>query len=444
MLYGTDFATDAAVLQRRWDDTQTLLDVLKQDCNANAVNDLKHSLMQVRDISTTLRNCENGVVLDDIQLFEVKNFSILCTRIRKQVAVLKLDRIVEIGDFSDIVKLLDPDGTGVPHFYVYDSYDSRLPQIRRELRALQAKNDGESRNPHLAELWRLNAEIENGVRANLSETLRASAAQLVEALEKTGHLDILLAKAGLASDNGLCKPEISENIDFKGLFNMRLRDLLKAQQSDFQPVDIKAGQGLCLITGANMAGKTVLLKSLGTAQLMAQFGFFVPARKADIPLVDDVVFCIGDEQDEMNGLSSFASEILKINGIIERIKNEKLLVLIDEPARTTNPVEGMAMVKAVAGFLSRRDSFSFITTHYSGLDVDCRRLRVRGLRDDIETIDGINPQNINRYIDYTLVEDNSENVPHEAMRIAEIFGFDGEVLENAKEFLGKQSGKQLR
>ena len=444
ILYNTDFSADPMALQKQWDDTEFLLRTLKQDCDTGAVRSLGHSLMQVRDISTTLRNCGNGVVLDDIQLFEIKNFSMLCSKIRADVETLDLNRIVDIGDFTHVVSLLDPDRTGVPHFYIYDSYDSRLPQIRRELRALQAGNAGGTENPRLAELWQQNADMENDIRTKLSETLQPFAGQLVDTLQKIGDFDILLAKARLAMNENLCKPAVSEKVDFQGLFNMRLRNLLKEQQLEFQPVDIESDHGLCLVTGANMAGKTVLLKSLGTAQLMAQFGFFVPARKADIPLVDDVVFCIGDEQDEMNGLSSFASEILKINGIIERAKTERLLVLVDEPARTTNPVEGMAIVKAVAVFLSHRNSFSFMTTHYSGLNVDCKKLRVRGLRKDIEDLETVTPQNINSFIDYTLVEDSSENVPREAIRIAEIFGFDRNVLENAKEFLGKQSGKQLR
>lgn len=170
--------------------------------------------------------------------------------------------------------------------------------------------------------------------------------------------------------------------------------------------------------------------------MLAQFGFFVPAQEATITLMDKVVFCIGDEQNEMNGLSSFASEILKINEVVQESDRRKMLVLIDEPARTTNPTEGKAIVQAIASIMNRRDSYCLITTHYSQLGIDCRKLRVKGFA-DTEITGTITPQNINQYMDYTLQEDNSDSVPHEALRIAEILNCNPELITTAKNFMEK-------
>ena len=183
-----------------------------------------------------------------------------------------------------------------------------------------------------------------------------------------------------------------------------------------------------------MAGKTVLLKTVGIAQMMAQFGFFVPAATAETTLFDDVVFCIGDEQNEMNGLSSFASEIIKISDTVSRAASERLLILIDEPARTTNPIEGKAIVQSVATLLEKRPSTTLITTHYSQLGLDCRRLRVKGFVEDMADIP-LSPENINRFMDYSLLPDNSDEVPQEALRIATILGCNNELLETAKGLL---------
>lgn len=183
-----------------------------------------------------------------------------------------------------------------------------------------------------------------------------------------------------------------------------------------------------------MAGKTVLLKSIGLAQMMFQFGFPVPATSCCLDPVDDVVFCIGDEQNEMNGLSSFASEITRISEILNRSEREHLLVLIDEPARTTNPVEGKALVQALVSIMNSRNSFTLVTTHYSQLGIACRRLRVKGFVEDL--VDKpLTAQNINRYIDYSLVPDDSDEVPHEALRIAEMLSCHPELLSAAREFL---------
>ena len=170
---------------------------------------------------------------------------------------------------------------------------------------------------------------------------------------------------------------------------------------------------------------------------MVQFGFFVPAAEASAPLFEDVVFCIGDEQNEMNGLSSFASEIIKISDTVTRASSERLLILIDEPARTTNPIEGKAIVQAVATMLEREHSSTLITTHYSQLGLSCRRLRVKGFVEGMADIP-LSPENINRFMDYSLLPDDSDEVPKEALRIAAILQCNSELLNTAQQFLNQK------
>ena len=250
-------------------------------------------------------------------------------------------------------------------------------------------------------------------------------------MEQMAYADFLLAKADLAIRWELSQPEIGESIVYKDLVNPRLQERNEKAHLRYQPVDIALPQGVCLITGANMAGKTVLLKSVGTAQLMAQCGMYVPANKATIRLVEGVVSSIGDEQDEMNGLSSYASEIIKISHIIDTCRSHEMLVLIDEPARTTNPVEGKALVQAIIKILNPMRSITLITTHYGQLGAQCRKLRVKGFVEDMSDVP-LTPQSINRFIDYSLTEDQSDNVPHEALRIATILGCDGELIALAQ------------
>ena len=183
-----------------------------------------------------------------------------------------------------------------------------------------------------------------------------------------------------------------------------------------------------------MAGKTVLLKSIGVAQLMYQVGFPVPATSARMKAVDDVVFCIGDEQNEMNGLSSYAAEITRISDVMKRSESEHLLVLIDEPARTTNPVEGKALVQAITTIMHHMNSITMITTHYSQLGMECRRLRVKGFVEQMADMP-LTAQTINRFIDYSLIADTSDEVPQEALRIAELLDCNPELIHQAKLFL---------
>jgi len=177
-----------------------------------------------------------------------------------------------------------------------------------------------------------------------------------------------------------------------------------------------------------MSGKTVLLRTLALSQLMFQFGFYVPAESANMILFDDIVLNIGDQHNELNGLSSFAVEMTNINQIIvESKKGTRIFALVDELARTTNPVEGKLLVSAFIEMMRKYNVCSPITTHYSGIKAECKRLRVKGLS-NISESDKITVENINDFMDYSLSEVNTDSVPNEAIRIAEILGVDEEYL----------------
>jgi DNA mismatch repair ATPase MutS len=347
------------------------------------------------------------------------------------VAELHLEQTLPLPDLSEVFNLIDPDHTGVVNFYIYDSYDSRLTPLRRELKSLQ-EHDGDA--ARIAELLAEQNDIQQEVCTLLSDMLTHHHANLSAALEQMAYADFLLAKAELNLRWHLVHPRLDDHVCHHQLVNPRLRDRNEELGLRYQPVSVSVGSGVTLITGANMAGKTVLLKSICTAQLMMQCGMFAPALMAETMLFDDVVTSIGDEQNEMNGLSSYASEITRISDVIKRSKEEHLLVLIDEPARTTNPIEGKALVQSIATLMEERDSTTMITTHYSQLGIKCRRLRVKGFVDSLVDMP-LSAQNINLFIDYSLVTDTSDEAPHEALRIAEMLECDEELIKTAKGFL---------
>ena len=362
-----------------------------------------------------------------VELFEIKNLAYHSNNTRKALGQLSLDGFFCLPDLTEVFDLLDPDHAGIPNFYIYDSYDIRLAPLRRQLKqADDAKQ---------AELIAEQNEIQQQVITHLCDKLQPYGDNLVTAMETMAYIDFTMARAQLAKDWNLVIPEEEgEAMRLEGLFNPRLLQHNLKEGLRYQPVDIELTEGVTFITGANMAGKTVLLKSVGVAQLMYQFGFPVPAGQALLSPVDDVVFCIGDEQNEMNGLSSFASEITRISDVLRRSESEHLLVLIDEPARTTNPIEGKALVQAIANIMESRDSITMITTHYSQLGIACRRLRVRGF---VETMSDVplTAQNINKFIDYSLVPDDSDEVPQEALRIAEMLECHPAMIDLARKYL---------
>jgi hypothetical protein len=430
----TEFSSDSEQLREEWRRLGKAVGATLEYKQKKPYIDLRHCLMQLHDLQGTLTSLANHTTLNEVELFEIKNLALLCRTSRGAIAELGLAEELPLPETTAVFDLLDPDHTGIANFYIYDSYDVRLAPLRRELAALQNAGGDPVR---ISELLTQQNEVQEEVCVRLSDQLSEWVDTLITAMEQMAYTDFLLAKADLSIRWNLTCPTLGEQTLYKGLVNPRLKERNEKMDLRYQPVDIELHKGVCIITGANMAGKTVLLKSVGTAQVMAQCGMFVPAGEAVVTLVDDVVTSIGDDQDEMNGLSSYASEIIKISNILQRCRKEKLLVLIDEPARTTNPVEGKALVQAIAAILEHEASVTLITTHYSGLGVQCRRLRVKGFVEGMADVP-ITPQNINLFIDYSLDEDENDNVPQEALRIADILGCDREMTSLARENINKQ------
>lgn len=415
---------------------EKMVRVVRDSRNQVVLERLKVKLSQVKDIRGTVKRLKEPVVLDDLELFELKNLAFVAEDIRE---IIKDYPVVDIPCLGNLVDLLDPEQNRIPHFYIYDSYSEKLSALRTEIK--QKKREGREER-EIENLYFQSLEEEDRVRAELTLQIRMLREEIAETLRAVAYLDILLAKAIQVENMGLVLPEVkdgkkNERLSFQKLFHPQLRDILLQEGRKFQPVDVVLERGVTLLTGANMAGKSVLLKSIALAQGLAQFGFYVPAERAEIVPVSDILTCMGDGQDELSGLSSFAAEMLCVNEILLRVKRgEKVLVLIDELARTTNPTEGRAIVNGVIEFLAAYQIRALVTTHYGGIIAPCRKLRVRGFRE--EKIQGkLTLQNITDYIDYSLLEDASGEVSQEAIRIAEIIGVSRELTDNAKKFLDK-------
>lgn len=394
-------------------------------------------LMQTRDIRTTLSRLADGAIPDDIEMFEIKGLALTCAEVGDIIRQSQLSAIpsVALPRLDEVCTLLDPQATKSRNFYIYDLYSDELATVRRQLRALQAQQDYDE---SLSE--RLTAEcikIEENVRTLLAEKLRPFAGELSAALHTLGRLDILLAKAALTKEYQLVRPSFNLiHTSYTSLRFLPSEEMLKSKGRKFQPVDIDLRRGVTLITGTNMGGKTITLKSLAMAQAMAQFGFFVSAASADICPVSDIVAIGEDSQSTKSALSSFGSEILKLDDIVSKADSEKMLILIDEPARTTNPEEGRAIVSALTAMLNDTRSISVVTTHYSGVDTECCRLRVKGLGERADDMTALSAGMLSDLMDYTLEQDDDPEVPHEALRIARLLGispqFASRIEDNLK------------
>ena len=174
-----------------------------------------------------------------------------------------------------------------------------------------------------------------------------------------------MSKYGLYAYKLSCvKPEIND----KGIvcFEQGRHPLIDRKK--VVPVSLSLGKDyrFLLISGPNTGGKTVTLKMVGLFCLMAMCGLFIPARRAELAVFEEIYCDVGDLQSIEESLSTFSSHVTNIIRIVNNV-NAKSLVLIDELGGGTDPDEGQALAKAIVSYLLNSSCTGVVTTHYTAL-----------------------------------------------------------------------------
>ena len=180
-------------------------------------------------------------------------------------------------------------------------------------------------------------------------------------------IDLLLAKARLAIEQGAFMPAVSDTIRFK--LNKARHPLIDKKK--VVPVDIALGDeyDTLVITGPNTGGKTVSLKTAGLLNAMAQYGFLIPAHESSVVCnFREYLVDIGDEQSIEQSLSTFSGHMKRISGILD-LAGHGTLTLLDELGAGTDPAEGAALAVSILEQLRRQGSLLMATTHYAEMKV---------------------------------------------------------------------------
>ena len=193
----------------------------------------------------------------------------------------------------------------------------------------------------------------------LSEKVAAVQSDLEKVLAVATMLDLATAKARYGLWLEANPPKFIDTAKAEVTTLRRLRHpLLVWQQrheegAEVVPIDVlvKPETKVVAITGPNTGGKTVTLKTMGLAVLMAKAGMFVPAKEpVELPWFDAVLADIGDEQSLQQSLSTFSGHIRRISRIIAALKEHdphSCLILLDEVGAGTDPAEGSALARSL-------------------------------------------------------------------------------------------------
>ncbi len=248
-----------------------------------------------------------------------------------------------------------------------------------------------------------------------------------------GMIDALLSLSVVAVENSFVRPQLSTGtrIDIK---DGRHPVVEQNTEVNFVPNDTNLDcedEQILLITGPNMAGKSTYMRQVALIVLMSQIGSFVPARQAEIGLVDRIFTRVGAFDDLNRGQSTFMVEMLQLANILNSATSRSLVIL-DEIGRGTSTFDGLSIAWAVVDYIhdrSRIGARTLFATHYHQLTeqehllkrVKNYHITVLDRKDDIVFLRKIEPG----------PADKSYGI-----QVAALAGLPGEVVEKSKSVLG--------
>ncbi len=263
------------------------------------------------------------------------------------------------------------------YFEVTNSYKDQVPEdyVRKQTLA----NAERYTTPRLKELEDniLNAEDKLfTLEYDLYCEIRDAIAREIERIQKTARaiarLDVFTSLAYVAEHNQYVRPTLNEKgvIDIKEgrhpvVEQMIQNDMFIANDTHLD----NQKHCIAVITGPNMAGKSTYMRQVALIVLLTQIGSFVPARKADVGIVDRIFTRVGASDDLASGQSTFMVEMNEVANILRNATPNSLLVL-DEIGRGTSTFDGLSIAWAVIEHISNRKILgakTLFATHYHEL-----------------------------------------------------------------------------
>ena len=224
--------------------------------------------------------------------------------------------------------------------------------------------------------------LERSLYAGLIDEIRKEIPALQKISRGIATLDVAAALADVATDFDYVRPRLDagDAITFR---DVRHPVVERSLAGGFVPNDTElsgSGNQIMIITGANMAGKSTYMRSVALCCIMAQAGSFVPARSAQIGIIDRIFTRVGAFDDLASGQSTFFVEMLELANILNNM-TAKSLVILDEIGRGTSTADGCSIAQAVLEYLHGKSTAgpkTLFATHFHeliGMEEELKRVK---------------------------------------------------------------------
>ena len=278
-------------------------------------------------------------------------------------------------------------------------------------------------------------ELEYELFEQMRKEVGKRAKEIQEAANSVAELDMLLAFAEVAAENGYCCPVVDASDEIV-IREGRHPVVEKEVKEGFVPNDVHLDEHnrLMVITGPNMSGKSTFMRQTALIVLMSQLGAFVPAQEAKIGVVDRIFTRVGAYDDLSMGQSSFMVEMSETANILNNA-TDRSLVILDEIGRGTSTLDGVSIAWSVGEYVNTKlKAKTMFATHFYELteladaldSTNCFNVSIKEAGDEI-------------FFVRKVVEGRGSK--SYGIQVAKLAGLPEEVIESAKSVLKRMESE---
>lgn len=212
-------------------------------------------------------------------------------------------------------------------------------------------------------------DLEYHLFKEISEKLKEHRKILSELAESLAYIDVMVSFAVSAIENDYAKPEMNEEYSFEieGGRHPVVEKLIGRTDYVSNDTVFTEKESFVVLTGPNMSGKSTYMKQIALISIMAQIGSFVPAKKANLSIIDKYLTRIGASDDILTGQSTFMVEMSEVSNILNNA-TEKSLIILDEVGRGTSTTDGVSIATAISMYIHDKiGAKTVFATHYHEL-----------------------------------------------------------------------------